>query len=39
MWRLFKAKFAGKNSGSNTPDFWLNVQRRNDIWAALHTPK
>ncbi len=24
---------------SNTPDFWLNLQRRNDIWAALHTPK
>src|SRR5210317_8129 len=23
----------------NTPDFWLNVQRRNDIWAVLHTPK
>jgi addiction module HigA family antidote len=23
----------------NTTDFWLNVQRRNDIWAALHTPK
>ena len=23
----------------NTPDFWLNAQRRNDIWAALHTPK
>jgi plasmid maintenance system antidote protein VapI len=23
----------------NTPDFWLNVQRRNDIWAALHRPK
>jgi addiction module HigA family antidote len=23
----------------NTPDFWLNIQRRNDIWAALHTPK
>ncbi len=23
----------------NTPDFWLNVQRRTDIWAALHTPK
>ncbi|MCF6187300.1 MAG: HigA family addiction module antitoxin [Desulfobulbaceae bacterium] len=23
----------------NTPDFWLNVQRRNDIWSALHTPK
>ena len=22
-----------------TPDFWLNLQRRNDIWAALHTPK
>lgn len=23
----------------NTPDFWLNLQRRNDIWAVLHTPK
>jgi plasmid maintenance system antidote protein VapI len=23
----------------NTPDFWLNMQRRNDIWAALNTPK
>ena len=23
----------------NTPEFWLNIQRRNDIWAALHTPK
>ena len=23
----------------NSPDFWLNLQRRNDIWAALHTPK
>jgi len=23
----------------NTPDFWLNVQKRNDIWAALHTSK
>lgn len=23
----------------NTPDFWLNLQRRNDIWAALHTPR
>ena len=23
----------------NTPDFWLNLQRRNDIWAALHNPK
>ena len=22
-----------------TPDFWLNLQRRNDIWAVLHTPK
>jgi plasmid maintenance system antidote protein VapI len=27
------------NKRSVTPDFWLNVQRRNDIWAALHTPK
>ncbi|MCB2181981.1 MAG: HigA family addiction module antidote protein [Desulfobulbaceae bacterium] len=23
----------------NTADFWLNLQRRNDIWAAFHTPK
>lgn len=23
----------------NTADFWLNVQRRNDIWAVMHTPK
>jgi addiction module HigA family antidote len=23
----------------NTADFWLNGQRRNDIWAALHTPR
>ncbi len=23
----------------NTPDFWLNVQQRNDIWIALHTPE
>ena len=27
------------NVFENTPDFWLNLQRRNDIWAALHTPK
>lgn len=24
---------------SNSPDFWLNVQRRNDLWNALHNPK
>jgi addiction module HigA family antidote len=23
----------------NSPDFWLNVQRRTDLWLALHTPK
>ena len=23
----------------NTPDFWLNLQQRNDIWIALHSPK
>lgn len=23
----------------NTPDFWLNLQRRNDLWTALHSPK
>jgi addiction module HigA family antidote len=22
----------------NTPDFWLNVQRRSDLWEAWHTP-
>lgn len=21
----------------NSADFWLNVQRRTDIWAALHS--
>ena len=23
----------------NGPDFWLNVQRRNDLWEAMHSPK
>lgn len=23
----------------NTPDFWLNMQRRSDLWVALNTPK
>ncbi|MBN9616656.1 MAG: addiction module antidote protein, HigA family [Acidobacteriales bacterium 59-55] len=23
----------------NSPDFWLNTQRRSDLWEALHTPK
>ena len=23
----------------NTPDFWLNVQRRSDLWEALNTPE
>ena len=23
----------------NSPEFWLNVQRRTDLWDALHTPK
>lgn len=23
----------------NTPDFWLNLQRRIDIWTIMHTPK
>lgn len=22
----------------NSPDFWLNVQRRNDLWETLHSP-
>ncbi|TXC63455.1 HigA family addiction module antitoxin [Sphingosinicella ginsenosidimutans] len=23
----------------NSPDFWLNVQRRSDLWKAMHSPK
>jgi addiction module HigA family antidote len=23
----------------NSPEFWLNVQRRNDIWSALQSPE
>lgn len=23
----------------NSPDFWLNVQRRTDIWDATHSPR
>ncbi|MBI3706331.1 MAG: HigA family addiction module antidote protein [Proteobacteria bacterium] len=23
---------------ANTPEFWLSVQRRSDLWAALNTP-
>ncbi len=23
----------------NSPDFWLNVQRRHDLWNAMHSPK
>ena len=23
----------------NTPNFWLNVQQRNDLWKALNSPK
>jgi addiction module HigA family antidote len=23
----------------NSPDFWLNVQRRSELWNALHDPK
>lgn len=23
----------------NSPDFWLNVQRRNDLWGAMNSPK
>lgn len=22
----------------NSPDFWLNTQRRTDLWDAMHTP-
>jgi addiction module HigA family antidote len=23
----------------NSPDFWLNVQPRSDLWEALHSPR
>ncbi len=23
----------------NSPDFWLNVQRRGDLWEAMHSPR
>lgn len=23
----------------NSPEFWLNVQRRSDLWEAMHDPK
>jgi antitoxin HigA-1 len=24
---------------ANSPDFWLNVQRRSDLWDAMHSPR
>lgn len=24
---------------SNSPDFWLNIQRRNDLWNTMHDPE
>lgn len=23
----------------NSPDFWLNIQRRSDLWEAMHSPR
>lgn len=23
----------------NSPDFWLNTQRRGDLWEAMHSPR
>src|ERR1700682_6060790 len=23
----------------NSPDFWLNVQRRTDLWQVMHSPR
>ena len=23
----------------NSPDFWLNIQRRNDLWEAMQSPR
>ena len=24
---------------TNSPDFWLNLQRRNDLWDAMNSPR
>src|SRR5471030_1331749 len=24
---------------ANSPNFWLNVQRRGDLWEAIHSPR
>lgn len=32
------ALMLGKVFG-NTPDFWLNLQQRNDLWQALHNKR
>src|SRR5277367_5793840 len=24
---------------ANSPEFWLNVQRRGDLWEAMHSPR
>ena len=31
---LFLARVFG-----NSPDFWLNVQRRSDLWEVMNSPK
>ena len=23
----------------NSPDFWLNIQRRSDLWVAMNSPR
>ena len=23
----------------NSPEFWLNIQRRSDLWQAMHSPR
>jgi addiction module HigA family antidote len=23
----------------NSPEFWLNIQRRTDLWGAMHSPR
>jgi len=23
----------------NSPEFWLNIQRRSDLWEAVHSPR
>jgi hypothetical protein len=30
---------SGKTDAASSPDFWLNVQPRSDLWEAMHSPR